>query len=349
MTNTNTKTLSKTDAKYDWIKLILSLGILAIHAKVYPMVLFPWLRLAVPLFFIISSYFLFSKLQTVAPEEQKTVVKRFVIRNARLYACWLVILLPVTLYVRKDTFLAGSIGKSIVATLKSLFFGSTFIASWFLPAIILGVVIIYGLSKLLRKDFPVFLVALFAFVIVTLTSSYSSVIADTFLSAAIIQYLKVFGGLVCSFPAALLWVFVGKMFAEHKIRIQSLGLLIALTICSCVALFAEWRFVISLDGSYHNDSYFMLAPLGILLFQWIQRIKPLDWSRSVYVRHASTILYVTHGSVVIIVNKALSVVLGTAAPLLTFAVTLVGCMALYALIEWLIAKWPKNKLLTWLY
>ena len=59
MTNTDTKKLSKTDAKYDWIKLILSLCILAIHAKVYPMVLFPWLRLAVPLFFIISYYFSF--------------------------------------------------------------------------------------------------------------------------------------------------------------------------------------------------------------------------------------------------------------------------------------------------
>lgn len=67
----NSKALSKPDAKYDLVKFFLSLLVLAIHTKLYSMILYPWLRIAVPLFFMISAYFLFSKMRDASPDKQK--------------------------------------------------------------------------------------------------------------------------------------------------------------------------------------------------------------------------------------------------------------------------------------
>lgn len=335
---TNLISITKNDAKYDLIKFFLSILVLAIHSTLYPMVLYPWLRIAVPLFFIMSSYFVFSKLHEASKEKQMVILKKFVVRNLQLYLCWFVILLPITLYIRKGLYFSNGLFKNILSILKSVFFGSTFVASWFITATIIGVLIIYSLSKLLKKDCFVFLISLFAFCIVTLESSYKSVIADTFIFAAIDGYIEIFDRLVCSFPAALFWVLIGKLFAEQKIKFKSVPLLVTLIVLSCVALFLEWKLVFSLDGSYYNDSYFMLAPLCVLLFISIQKIKPFYWGKSVYFKRMSTIIYVVHGSLLPVVSKLISIALNVKIPLLSFILTFVGCTAIYIFIEVAIKK-----------
>lgn len=330
--------ITKTDAKYDLIKFFLSLLVMAIHAKLYPMVLYPWLRIAVPLFFIMSSYFVFSKLRDASKEKQKAVLKKFVVRNLQLYWCWLVILLPITLYVRKDTYFSNGFLTNALSIIKSMLFGSTFIASWFITATIIGVLIIYFLSRWLKKDVFVFLICFFAFCVVSLASSYETVIKDTVIYTVLIGYIKIFGSLVCSFPAALFWVFIGKLFAEQKIKIKSVPLLVVLTLLSCVALFCEWKVVCFLDGYYGNDSYFMLAPVCVLLFLCIEKIKPFYWKHSVCFKRLSTIIYVLHASLLLIVSKLISMVLHVESPLLFFVVTFIGCVVTYIFIEFAVRK-----------
>ena len=332
----------KHDSKYDIVKFILSLLVLAIHSTLYPMVLYPWLRIAVPLFFMMSSYFLFSKLREASKDNYRAILRKFVVRNLQLYLCWFIILLPITVYIRKESwFFHGFLGSALTI-LKSILFGSTFVASWFMMATIIGVLIICLLSKLLRKDYLVFLISLFAFCVVTLESSYTGIIADTFVFTAINKYVAIFGGLVCSFPAALFWVFIGKLFAEQKIKAKSRNLLISLIICSCIALFVEWKFVISLDGSYNNDSYFMLAPLCVLLFLGVEKIKPIYWKNSVYLKRASTIIYVAHGSLLPVVSKLIAIVFKVQTPLFSFVFTLIGCITIYIFIEIAIKKCGKH-------
>ena len=340
------------DSKYDIVKFVLSLLVLAIHSTLYPMVLYPWLRIAVPLFFMMSSFFVFSKLYAVPADQHKKILTKFVVRNLQLYLCWFFILLPIRAILRWKTYLSAGILKTVLITLRNFLFGSTFTASWFIMATIIGVLIIYFLSKFLRNDFFVFVISFAAFCVVTLASSYEKVIADTFVSTAIDGYINIFGGLVCSFPAALFWVFIGKLFAEQKIKIKSISLLIILMICSCISLFIEWKFVMSLDGSYNNDSYFMLAPLCILIFLGIEKIKPLYWKSSVYFKRASTIIYVTHGTLLSVVFKLTSIVFKTSTPLMSFVFTFIGCITIYIFVEIAIKKCKKhriNKILKMLY
>ena len=158
------------------------------------------------------------------------------------------------------------------------------------------------------------------------------------------MYIDFFGGLVCSFPAAIFWIFLGKIFAEKKIKIKSTALLIILTICSCIALFVEWKFVISLDGSYNNDSYFMLAPLCVLLFLGVEKIAPIYWKNSVYFKRASTIIYVAHGSLLPVVSKLTSIVFKVQMPLLSFVFTFIGCITIYTFVEIAIKKCRKHRI-----
>lgn len=330
--------LSKYDAKYDLTKFVLAVLVLAIHSVLYPTVLYPWLRIAVPLFFILSSYFVFSKLRDSSANEHKKIIKSFVFRNLLLYLCWFIILLPITLYMRYSVYFSNGLLKNLWNIVRSILFGSTFVASWFITATVIGFLIIYYLSKLLKKDFIVFFISLFVFCLVTLASSYTSVIDGTFLATAINKYVDIFGAFVCSFPAALFWIFIGKMFAEQKIRIKSLWLLICLIVLSCTGLYLEWRFVISLDGSYNNDSYFMLAPLCILLFLGIQKIKPIYWKNSLHFKRLSTIIYVVHGSILPVISTLIAAVIKIKLPLLSFVITFLCCVTVYILICTMIQK-----------
>lgn len=342
--NTIFSSTVKYDAKYDITKFFLSLLVLAIHSTLYPMALYPWLRIAVPLFFIISSYFFFSKIKDTDKKQQKNLLKKFVIRNLQLYLCWFIILSPITFYIRKELYLSKNFFEVLLKLLKNFLFGSLFIASWFIMALILGVLIIYFLSNLLKNNYIIFFIALTTFCFVTLASSYKSVISDTFIKTIINKYTAIFGGLVCSFPAAIFWVFVGKLFAEQKFKLKSASLLICLIILNCAALFAEWKYVISLDGSYNNDSYFFLAPLCILLFLGLQKIKPIYWEKSVFFKRTSTIIYVAHGSLLPIFKKIVSVLFNINHPLFSYILTFLGCVAIYLFLNLTIKKCENSKI-----
>ncbi len=345
-------TAVKYDSKYDILKFILSLMVLAIHTVLFPMALYPWLRIAVPLFFIMSSKFVFSKLNKASPDQHAKILRGFVLRNLQLYICWFIILIPITLYVRSSLYFSGNILQNILNIVRSILFSSSFIASWFIMATIIGVLLIYFLSRVLRKNYLIFIFALFAFIFVTLASSYEYVIADTFISSAIEGYITIFSELVCSFPAAIFWVFIGKLFAEQKIKIKSTVLWAILTVLSCAALYIEWRCILHLDGSYSNDSYFMLAPVCILLFIGVEKLKPIYWKPSMHLKRMSTIIYVSHASLIPIVARVIMLIFHSSSPLLSFTITLIGCITIYFCIEFAIKLFQKyrfKKILKMLY
>ena len=95
----NKRSLADRQAIFDIVKFIMALMVVAIHSSLFPMVLYPWLRLAVPMFFIISSYFFFGNLRKVETDKEKNKrLWKYVKRNLILYGFWFVVLLPYTLY-----------------------------------------------------------------------------------------------------------------------------------------------------------------------------------------------------------------------------------------------------------
>lgn len=140
----------KNNSVFDIFRLILCVLVVCIHTSFLSNILYPWLRLTVPLFFIMSSYFFFEKINNIEETEQKSIIlKKYVIRNLQLYAFWFVVLLPITLKLR-DYFEDGIL-TGMFNIIRAFLFSSTFRASWFIMALIIATVVVCWLSKFLSN------------------------------------------------------------------------------------------------------------------------------------------------------------------------------------------------------
>ena len=77
MTETNYVEKTRYDI-FDIVKFVLAIIVIAIHTNLFPQFLYPWLRLAIPLFFIISSYLLHVKILQ-NPNQEKQIINKLTI------------------------------------------------------------------------------------------------------------------------------------------------------------------------------------------------------------------------------------------------------------------------------
>lgn len=94
----------KNNDAFDLTKFLMALLVVLIHIKPFggnrPLAI---TRIAVPMFFMTSAYFLFGKIQRTVDEAniKSKIVKKYICRIITLYFAWFVVLSPVTIYVRK--------------------------------------------------------------------------------------------------------------------------------------------------------------------------------------------------------------------------------------------------------
>ena len=288
----------------DIVKFVMSILIVIIHTSFLHEKLYPWLRVAVPLFFMISSYLFFSKLSgSITVQDERKTLMKFTKRNLQLYAFWFVVLFPLTLKIRG--WYLGNIFVTFFKIIRSFFLGSTFVASWFIMAMVIAIWLIYYLSKVINSKillWATFFIYVFAS---CLYSSYvkvfpDNIIVSTFYSAC--KYLHIEPSL--SFPVALFWVFCGKCFADGNIRINMKYSIIILMVSS-LFLYLEWDFIKEITGSHSNDCYIFLAPMCIGLMSIIIQMKFNKECNLIILRKMSTIIYALHGSIVPVSSAAL--------------------------------------------
>ena len=130
----------------DIFKFILSIFVLVIHSGIDKTIISPLLRIAVPSFFLISSYLFFSKVTTLTDEkERRFALKRLAKRNIFLYLFWVILQLPLIVFghhYHVDFFTTG-----IWNTLKIILLGQGFTGSWYIITLVIGSVIVYFASK----------------------------------------------------------------------------------------------------------------------------------------------------------------------------------------------------------
>ena len=283
----------------DAVKFVCCLMICAIHSNlIIPMgergnLLWPWLRIAVPLFFIVSSYLFFLRLKIAirTDEDSDKIIKKWFKRNVYLYVFWFVILLPCTLYFRYQTWFSAGFAKNAWSVVRSFLLDSTFPASWFITANIFSVAVVLWLCKG-RRGLSL-LAGGIAGAFTVIYSSYLPLLGDAcFLRQFCQLYSSLFGSPCFSFWAGLIWVVAGMILAENDFRMPrkaSIPLLIAFAIL----FHYEWSFVASSTGNYKNDCYASLIPLCIMIFVCVKDV-PLHCTFAKYLRSFSVILFVTH-------------------------------------------------------
>lgn len=321
----------------DLLKFIMCLMIVAIHTQLFPMILYPWLRLAVPLFFITSSFLLYNKIK-MNKNQEKEIIKKYVIRQLKFYLFWFIILLPITIYFRLEWFGNGLL-VGIIRTITNTLFSSTFIASWFIVACFEGVIIFSILSKKIGKKF--LFVGLILYFICCFKSSYFTILDDsTIIYKLVFNYERFMPSFVFSFPVALIYIFIGKVFSEKEDKIMiTIKDYIAL-IFSCLLLFIEWKFCYELTGTYNNDCYFMILPCTYFIFKICVSLK-LDIKNAKSLRMFSIISFPLHASIQFVNSILLNHFINNTniCTILNFILTIICCFIVYMLIT----KLEKNK------
>ena len=320
------------NSSFDITKIILSIMIVAIHAQIYPNILFPWLRIAVPLFFMISSYFLFTKINKLKIEEEKEQsIKRYIQRNLKLYFFWFIVLLIPTLIIR-EYFAEKNILLGICRILKGFAFSSTFKASWYIMSSIIATPIIYNLSKKIKNK-TLLAITLVIYILICIRSSYSFILNNFPIIESICNgFEHTFAEPWNSFPVAFFWIACGKCFAEKTIDISKNKNIIIL-ITSTILLYIEWYIIKNISGKNNNDCYLLLAPLSISIFNIIKNIKPFKIKYTKELRNMSTVIYATHATIIASTKILVKYIRILNNANIVFLLTILTCICTYFIIK----------------
>lgn len=308
---------------FDILKYVLSLMIIAIHTQLFPMLLYPWLRIAVPLFFILSSYLFFSKSKKQEEHKKNVLVHKYIFKNIKYYFFWFILFFPITIYMRRDWYNA-SIGKLILNIISNSLFSSTFIASWFIVASIWGVFLL-SKTENIKRIYIVISVIIIYFLCCIRSSYYSCFAGNKIINETVSIYESIFTSPVFSFPIALFWMYIGKLFAEIESSKKFYSFCILGIPIFSLALFLEWKFVFILNGSFNNDCYFMLAPLCICIFGIILNCK-ITFKYAKTLRKVSTISYPLHATLIPCIGFILEMLnIHTSNQLILFFIVILLC------------------------
>lgn len=251
---------------------------------------FPWVRIAVPIFFVLSSFFLWTKLNADRANADHTV-KRFLLRDLKLYWAWFLALLPVTLYINR--YFTKGLWNGLKEIAIGFFFGSTFRASWFLSALIISVLIIYIASKKLSNKI-LFISGLSINILCCLMFAYGGLWSSRNWMT-ILRNAYPFP--MCnSFPVALVWIVMGKLLAENRNRLLAIRHPFVGFGVSCVFLWLEHRLVTDLNWVIANDCYILLIPTVFFAVICMLR-SDIAIPNAKFLRSASTVIYCSHYSV----------------------------------------------------
>jgi len=272
----------------------MAIMVVAIHTGLYHNTLMPWLRIAVPEFFILSSYFFFQKVDNAKEINDLTPLVKFIKRNTKLYLFWLIILLVPTLYLRRLWFTDGIL-IGLFTFAKNMIFGSTFVASWFISANILATIIVFYL----RKHIGLLLfIGISAYSLQCIKTNYYHafpLITNWLDTLSEYNPLILFSGIF----SALIWVAIGSIFSRLSTCNSCNNKYLPFTFLTlaCISLFIENRYIGKLGFMGDaNDCYFSLLLLCPSLFFYIKNTSPFYFSFSVILRHASVIFFFVHGS-----------------------------------------------------
>lgn len=284
----------------DIAKFLLSFFVVAIHAipfgDTFGGIIYPYVRVAVPLFFMFSAYLFFGRLRC-GEERMAPALGRFVQRNAKLYGAWFAVLYCVAGYVLETS--PFRLMGTPLRLLRNAVLGSTFGGSWFLSALVVGTALVCLLSRYMKNGAMVALgAALYA--LGCAESNYMNLMEGTLIDAAI-GYYPVW---ICnSFPVAILWIALGKMMAERdKPVLPDLKARLIVLAVSLGVLTAENELVVRMGWATLSDAYLTLAPVCVVLFDIVIHTE-VQCRHAKLLRELSVVTYCINSTVVVILGR----------------------------------------------
>lgn len=285
-------------------------------------------RIAVPFFFLFSSFIFFKK---------QGDITSFVKRLLLLYLCWFILESPIIYY---NYFVASGkpFIKNLLIFLRGLFINSTFPGSWFITALWQGVLIVWWLSKKLAKKWLI-LLGLFCILAPLPGTLYYGLIHNTPLQ----RPYWIFNMIFCpanSFITAIPYCLAGKYLAEMKTVPSSrkIGFLLLLTFFLGIIETSACK-----SSYYISDTYislYLFTPLLVLLLLSSRIHLPNPITQ--FFRKTSILIYFLHLPIIFILRHFFQIEKGVNCWLITIPAAIVLATFIYFLSK-------KCRVLTYLY
>ena len=289
----------------DLSKWVMAIFVVALHGHPFEDISADWdyytsgvlTRLAVPYFFMVSGFFLFSKMPIGKISWER--IKRYCIRLGKIFLAWTIIYMPIAVYAVWHE--NNHLHKLLAIMRDTIFQGALMYHLWYLYASIVAVLTLYFLFSRGLKLSVIIVIALLLHIIPVIAYSYHGIYIQYL---ADIDIIKVFIALFSKIfiPAngwtiGLLYMSVGGLFAWHRKR-YSLTILLPLLVIALAGFCAESYLIREYSLINPNDkgnilSYMMLL-LVTLLFLWSINVNLKDNPVYKHLREQSLFIYLVH-------------------------------------------------------
>lgn len=282
-------------------RVLLAMMVVAIHClplhRLWPdgdiLITLTLFRIAVPFFFMISGYYVFSDLATQNSYPARQRVWHFIKKQLQVYLIATLLFLPLAWY-------SGMLGLNMPlgTFIQTLLVNGILYHLWYFPAIITGSLLVMGL--LVRFSFKqVFFMAIGLYVIGLGGDSWSGLAAQTPLASFYSLIFQLLAGTrngIFFAPLFLLLGVLARRFAQKSASPHRYSYLMISLICLLLESYLLHHFTTPKHDSMYNFLPFVLLFLFPIIQQWQA---PMIWKQAgrlslwLYLLHPYTIA-VTH-------------------------------------------------------
>lgn len=286
-------------------------------------------RLAVPFFFVASGFLLFQKIDLQREwndYENKAKLKHYVGRLCKIYLIWTILYLPFNYLLVSEN---GISLMEILRYLRDFFFTGSYYHLWFLPALIVAVVIVYGLLFLVGLQKTIW-ISFILYLLGMAGNVYADFILQLPLMGKLLDiYLKVFSTTRNGLFFGVLFVVIGAVFAKRNFYFKNRYVVLG-GLTSIILLFVEC-FLLREYG-FMNDltsMYLMNIPCMFFIFLFLLRLNLKKHKIYKTLRVMSLLIYVMHVMVINVVVKVAPTMHSLAAYGIVVFVTVLLSLLLY--------------------
>ncbi|EOS22736.1 hypothetical protein C806_03348 [Lachnospiraceae bacterium 3-1] len=291
----------------DQFRLVAALFIVAIHTGPLQsfsetgdfLVTYCMGRVGVPFFLMVTGFFVlapYQKFQGRTSNKAETAslkVRKFLQKTIILYGAAILLYLPVKIYAKQWS-------DSPWEWLKEIFFDGTFYHLWYLPAVLMGCLLLIGMMHCF-SPLTISLITFLLYVVGTAGDSYYQLVSQ----APVLKtfYEGIFG--ISSYTRngiffAPIYLWMGVVIANGKLemvtRKAALGLLI-----SMAGMLGEGFLTFTMEWQKHNSMYLLLIPVMFFLFELLLS---MDVTSFALARDLSMCVYIIHPISIILVRGA---------------------------------------------
>jgi len=335
----------KTYEKYggiDQFRLIAALLIVGIH--IYPLFgineeMNFWLvhifsRIAVPFFLMVTGFFLLPRYLSDEKNDPTSLLNS-IKKTGLIYVGATILYFPISIY-------AGyySEGNVVITFIRNVLFDGTFYHLWYLPASIIGMLLLYVLGRKFTMEQILGITAILYLLGLFGDSYYGITSGIPFLNTIYNGLFHVFSYTRNGLLYAPIFLAMGGMIAKRKwhlsVRFSLIGFIVSMAL-----MLVEGLFLNNLNFQRHSSMYVMLIPCMFFLFNLLLRCRV---KASPSLRGISMWIFVLH-PLFIIVIRGFARVTGLESILVENHLIhyLAVCLLSYLVSVWLVKFHPKKK------